>query len=91
MKISHTRCINYGSEAYSNTSLAAESPERFADNVKTFKPTILVGHGYGGNMSRNAIIESQADYNCSDTPLIGSPIRDSQAIGQFKHTSLNVS
>lgn len=56
MKISHTRCINVASEAYSQMNKAAVSPERFCDNVKTFKPKILVGQGAGFNMSRNAIL-----------------------------------
>jgi hypothetical protein len=35
---------------------ASESPERFVDNVKTFKPKILVGGTVGSYMSRNAMI-----------------------------------
>jgi hypothetical protein len=56
MKISHMRCSKAHYDSYLKQSTGAMSPERFSDNVKTFKPKILVKEGAGCHMSRNTII-----------------------------------
>lgn len=78
MKLSNMRFTNVNQESQPFKSVTTESPERFCDNVKTFKPKILVNDVYGSHMSRNAIIHSSALNHSSfnDTPLLGSPIRD---------------
>jgi hypothetical protein len=54
--MSHTRCTMVDSDVHYFQSGPAESPERFGDNRKTFKPKILVGGTFGSHLSRNATI-----------------------------------
>jgi len=60
MKSSNMRCTNFermvDPDSYFYPSKPTESPERFGDNVKTFKPKILVNDFAGSHMSRNAMI-----------------------------------
>jgi hypothetical protein len=92
MKLSNIRFTKLDPEPEFSKSAATESSERYLDNVKTFKPKILVSDVTRGHMSRNAIIESSAlDHSSfNDTPLLGSPIRENGPIGH-KNQSFRVS
>jgi hypothetical protein len=92
MKLSNIRFTKVDTVPVYSESATTESPERYFDNVKTFKPKILVRDVSRCHMSRNAIIESSALNHSSfnNTPLLGSPLREIVPIGH-KHQSFHVS
>jgi hypothetical protein len=89
MKISHIRCSRAHYDCYLKQSTGALSPEKLSENVKTFKPKILVSEGAGDHMSRNTIIKSQAHAYSSfnDTPNLGSPLRENGQPPHFRNAS----
>ena len=92
MKLSNIRYTNLDQLPGFSESAPTKSPERYFDNVKTFKPKILVSDVSRNYMSRNAIIESSALNHSSfnDTLLFGSPVRENGPIGH-KNQSFHVS
>jgi hypothetical protein len=78
MNLSNIRFTKVDPDPGFSESAPTLSPERYFDNVKTFKPKILVNDVSRCHMSRNAIIESSTLNHSSfnDTPLLGSPIRE---------------
>jgi hypothetical protein len=92
MKLSNIRFTKVDPEpGFSESATIAKSTEKYFDNVKTFKPKILVSDVSRCHMSRNAIIESSGLHHSSfnDTPLLGSPIRENGPIGH-KNQSFHV-